>query len=121
MATATKTKKQWVVTKADKFATVGGGLGSKPKVYTTVKAAQLDIDSIPKLKGGVVKPYGGDAPNAVPTGGPGLVSGTDTTVANGSRSARAGIIDKGATTTGAKAATPKGAKATTPKRAAAGK
>jgi hypothetical protein len=49
--------KQWVVAKQGKFATVGGGLGIRPKIYDTAAAAQYDIQTNAKLRGGVVTPY----------------------------------------------------------------
>ena len=57
MASATKKAKQWVVSKQGKYATTGGGLGIRPKVYDTAAAAQYDVNNKPKLKGGVVMPY----------------------------------------------------------------
>jgi hypothetical protein len=52
-----KQKKQWIVAKMGKYATVGGGLGVRPKVYDTAAAAKHDIDTNPKLRGGIVQPY----------------------------------------------------------------
>ena len=89
-------KKKYVVVKGDKFATVGGGLGARPKVYPTVKAAEHDIATNNKFKGASVRPY----------------TGTDGTVPTAA----------GATNANTKAAVAKTATKTgTPKRAAAGK
>lgn len=54
---ASKVKKQYVIAKQGKYATVAGGLGSRPKVYPTAAAAQYDISSNNKLKGGIIQPY----------------------------------------------------------------
>jgi hypothetical protein len=50
-------KKKYVISKQGKFATVAGGLGALPKVYTSIESAKYDIASNPKLKGGLVQPY----------------------------------------------------------------
>ena len=50
-------QKQWVVTKNGKYATVGGGLGIRPKIYDSAAAAQYAVQTNPKLRGGTVIPY----------------------------------------------------------------
>jgi hypothetical protein len=54
---ATSTKKQFVVTKQGKYATATGNYGIRPKVYDSAAAAKYDIDTKPRLAGGVVMPY----------------------------------------------------------------
>jgi hypothetical protein len=111
--------KQWVVSKQGKFATVGGGLGIRPKIYDTAGAAQYDIRTNPKLRGGVVVPYTTEAKaafdaeadkvNAAAAKAPGKAPGPG--------EPQPGTF---ATTTKAKAAKGKSTKAA-PRRAAAGK
>ena len=121
MALANKAKKkQWVVTKQGKFATVGGGLGARPKVYDTAAAAQHDIGRYPILKGATVAPYTGesvaafaaeaDKVNAAAAATPGKAPGPAATATG-----------EFATTTKAKATKPKAGMAKAPKRAATGK
>jgi hypothetical protein len=81
-STKTKVKKRWVIAKQGKFATVAGGLGTKPKVYNTMREAQYDVDSNPKFKGGIVQAYGGAdaappaaAPHAAAAGLPAATGG----------------------------------------------
>jgi hypothetical protein len=111
-----KQKKQWVVAKLGKYATAGGGLGARPKVYDTAAAAKYDIDTNPKLRGGIVQPYTAEAQagfeaaagkaNRAAAHGPGEIQG---------------VTPSFATTTKAKAAQGKGKAKAGPKRAAAGK
>jgi hypothetical protein len=106
-----KKKTKYVIVKLDKFATVGGGLGAKPKVYNTMKAAQFDIDSNTKLKGASIRPYGGED---------GTVSTSAGATTTKTKAAVAKTATKAGTPAGA-AATKAAAKTNTPKRAAAGK
>ena len=114
-----KRKRQWVVAKLGRFATVGGGLGARPKVYDTPAAAQYDIQTRPQLRGGTVQPYkpedqaafeaAADKVNKAAVSGPGEIQGPAPSTT--------GVF---ATTTKSKAVKPKGP---APKRptAAAGK
>lgn len=95
--------KKYVIAKGGKFATVAGGLGSRPKVFPTVRAAEYDIESNVKLKGGVVQVY---VPENGPVAAPGVNATTPATPAT-------------ATTSKAKVATVK--QPARPKKASAGK
>jgi hypothetical protein len=95
--------KKYVIAKGGRFATVAGGLGSRPKVYPSMTAAQYDIDTNVKLKGGIIQPY-------VAENGPVAAPGV---------SAVAPATPVTATTTKAKVATAK--QPARPKKASAGK
>jgi hypothetical protein len=50
-------KPQYVIKKNGKYGTEAGGLGSKPKLYSSQKAATADIASNAKLRDAEVVPY----------------------------------------------------------------
>ena len=114
--------KQWVVSKQGKFATVGGGLGIRPKIYDNAAAAQYAIQTNPRLRGGVVVPYTMESKAAFDAEANKVNAAAAKTPgkAPGPSQATPGVF---ATTTKSKAVKPKATAApvATGKRAAAGK